>query len=198
MKQRISFSMVKIPFQILLLVTIANLLWACGGNQNSENKEVELLRKETELAKKEAELAKKELEMSKDNNSNSNTNSATPSPSPTPTSTPEEIKQTTVSVRFVNEARACYIIKGTVTLKTQGKTFTARTGKKGFANFNNVPCGETAAITVVDSETSYDSDEPAMSKIPCKKSVYLGAFNIYYGNKLSEARANYCYNLNPN
>ncbi len=196
MKHNILFSMVKISFQVLLLVTISNLLWACAGNQASDNKEVELLRKETELAKKETELAKKELEMSKGNTAASNATS--PTPSPNPTSTPEEIKENIVSVRFVNEARACYIIKGTVTLKTQGKTFTTRTGKKGFANFNKVPCGEAAAITVSDSETSYDSDEPAMAKIPCKKSAYLGAFNIYYGDKLSEARANFCYNLNPN
>ncbi|HLM59217.1 MAG TPA: hypothetical protein VK308_00295 [Pyrinomonadaceae bacterium] len=80
--------MVKIPFQILLLVAISNLLWACGSNQTSDNKEVELLRKETELAKKEAELAKKELEMSKDNNSNSKANTVMPSPSPTSTPTP--------------------------------------------------------------------------------------------------------------
>lgn len=152
--------------------------------------------KETELAKKEAELAKKELEMSKDNPINSNTNNNTPSPSPT--STPQKIKETTVSVRFVNEARACYLIKGTVTLITQGKTYTAKTGKKGFATFNNIPCGETATVTVFDSESTYTSDKPARSKIACKKSVYLGAFNIYYGNKLSESRANYCYKLNPN
>lgn len=127
-----------------------------------------------------------------------NTNIVAPSSNPTLTSTPEEIKQTDVSVRFVNEARACNIIKGTVTLKTQGKTFTARTGNKGFASFNDIPCGETATITVFDSETSYDSDEPAIAKIPCKKSAYLGAFNIYYGNKISEERANFCYKLNPN
>ena len=194
----ISFDMVKISFQILLLVVITNLLLACGGNQTSDNKEIELLRKETELAKKEAELAKKELEMSKDSNSNSNTNSATPSPSPTPTSTPVEIKDTTVSVRFVNEARACYIIEGRIILKTQGKTFTARTGKKGFATFNKVPCGDAAVVSVIESESLYESEPPAHATIPCKKSVYLGAFNIYYGTKLSEARANYCYNLNPN
>ncbi len=74
-----------------------------------------------------------------------------------------------------------------------------RTGKKGFAAFNNVPCGDTAVITVFDSETSNQNlDTPAYSKIACSKSVYLGAFDIYYGSKLSEARANYCYNLNPN
>ncbi len=191
--------MVKIPFQILLLVAISNLLLACGSvNQTSDNKEVELLRKETELAKKEAELAKKELEMSKGNTANSNVNDATQLPSPTLTSSPEEIKDTTVSVRFVNDARACNVIKGTITLKTQNKTFTAKTGKKGFATFNKIPCGDTAVITIFDSETSYESDTPARQKITCSKSVYLGSFNIYYGNKLSEARANYCYNLNPN
>lgn len=185
-------------FQILSLVVISNLFWSCNNQQTSDNKEVELLRKETELAKKEAELAKKELEMSKGNTANSNINSATPSPSPISISTPAEIKETTVSVRFVNDARACYVIKGTITLKTQGKIFTAKTGKKGFATFNKVPCGDAAVISVLDSETSYESDEPARSKIACSKSVYLGAYNIYYGNKLSEARANYCYKLNPN
>jgi signal transduction histidine kinase len=121
--------MVKIPFQILLLIAISNLLLACSSvNQTSDNKEVELLRKETELAKKEAELAKKELEMSKGNTANSNVNHATQLLSPTPRSTPEEIKDTTVSVRFVNDARACNVIKGNNYIENSKQNFYCKDG----------------------------------------------------------------------
>src|SRR5258706_5241542 len=59
---------------ILASMEVFLLLSACGSNQSSDNKEVELLRKETELAKKEAELAKKELEISQGNTANTNVN----------------------------------------------------------------------------------------------------------------------------
>lgn len=116
--------------------------------------------------------------------------------STTPIPTPEEIKETNVRLRFVNDARACFIIQGKITLKTQGKTFTANTGKKGFTDFNNVPCGDMATITLIDSD--YVSPSPVRQKIKCSKSVFLGSFNIYYGNKVTEKYAEYCYKLNPN
>lgn len=184
--------------RVLLTITILCFVSACNNSQISENKEVELLRKENELAKKELELTKKELELSKADIVESANGNLRSSSTPVNTLTREEIKETDVRLRFVNDSRACNLIKGSVTLKTKGKTLTAVTGKKGFALFNNVPCGDVAIISVFDADTSYKSDKPVRQKISCSKSVYLGSFDIYYGNKVSEDRADYCYNLNPN
>ena len=165
--------------------------------QNIENKEMEQLRKETELAKKEAELAKKELELTRNSGANL-TIVPTSESSPIASATPEAITETKVSIRFINDARACWIIKGKITLRTQGQTFTAVTGKKGYATFNDVPCGEKAVISVSEFNNPYESDEPARQVIKCARSVYLGTFSNYYGVKVPEKRAESCYQMNPN
>jgi hypothetical protein len=187
--------LIKFVCIVALFLGASSFTVACRTeSQNIQNKEMEQLRKETELAKKEAELAKKELELSRNNPANIPTAGS----SPIPSTTPEAITETKVSVRFINDARACWIIKGKMTLKTQGQTFTAVTGKKGFATFNDVPCGEKAVISVLEFNNPYESDEPARQVIKCEKSVYLGTFSNYYGVKVSEKRAEFCYQMNPN
>ncbi|MGB7207693.1 MAG: hypothetical protein WBD27_03440 [Pyrinomonadaceae bacterium] len=190
--------MKKTVIQMLCLSLILGLLCSCSSQQApAENKEMELLRKETELAKKETELAKKELELSRNTDPNL-ANVTTTEPSPITGAAPEAITETKVLLRFINDARACWIIKGKITLRTQGQTFTAVTGKKGYATFEGVPCGEKAVISVSEFANPYESDQPARQLIKCAKSVYLGTFSNYYGVKVPEKRAEFCYQMNPN
>ncbi len=56
---------------------------------------------------------------------------------------------------------------------------------KGFATFNDIPCGEAVII-----ESS--GEVGIRQNINCSKSVYLGSFDINSGRKIPEREANAC------
>jgi serine/threonine protein kinase len=114
---------------------------------------------------------------------------------PTLTPTPEEIKETMVRLRFIDVARACGGTNGgIVSLKTQNKSFSATTNRKGFAVFNKIPCGESVKISLQFCPSCPNSEYEIRQTIKCSKSVYLGSFNSFYGDKVSESEANFCSN----
>lgn len=175
--------MMKIFFQILLFVAIANWLWACGGSQTSENKEVELLRKETELAKKEAELAKKELEMSKDNSVNSNANTstvninstATPSQPPKPT----KVKVRLEPVWINGVGSALYDPNMTAILTTSAGRFSGKVNGRGVIIIANIPCDEQINISLPPTHGFGGDTKYYKRFIKCDKStVNLGKLKV--------------------
>ena len=63
--------------------------------------------------------------------------------------------------------------------------FAAYVEKKGFATFNDIPCGESVII-------EGSGEVGIRQNINCVKSVYLGAFDINSGRKISEKIVNSC------
>ena len=119
----------------------------------------------------------------------------TVTPTPLSTPTPELAK---VRLRLITAGGSgCSTYSGLhVTLATQGRTFKATTNGDGFASFDDVPCGDTARITVPGMPLTLKPGKTfsTSKKLQCSGGeIYLGSFSDLVGGTISEREANACY-----